>query len=57
MVPGYKKIKDISQGPLTNVILARQESLDRNILLKILHPQHAQDKEIVERFIREAKLK
>lgn len=56
MVPGYKKIKDISQGPLTSVILARQESLDRNVLLKILHPQHAQDKEIVERFIREAKL-
>lgn len=56
MVPGYKKIKDIYHGPLTSVILARQESLDRNVLLKILHPQHAKDTELVERFIREAKM-
>jgi len=56
MVPGYKKIKDISHGPLTSVILCRQESLDREVILKILHPQHAEDSELVERFIREAKM-
>lgn len=56
MVPGYKKIKEISHGPLTSVILCKQESLDREVLLKILHPQHAADNEIVERFIREAKM-
>ena len=56
MVPGYKKIKEISHGPLTSVILCKQESLDRDVMLKILHPQHASDKELVERFIREAKM-
>jgi serine/threonine-protein kinase len=55
-IPGYKLVREISAGPLTSVYLCKQLSLDREVLLKVLHPQHAADKEIVNRFVREAKL-
>ncbi len=54
-IPGYKFIREISRGPVNSVALYRQESLDRTVLMKILHPQFAGDADIVERFKREAK--
>ena len=35
---------------------ARQESLDRRVALKTLHPEHARNKETVTRFFNEAKV-
>ncbi len=55
VIPGYSLIREISQGPVSRVLLCRQESLDREVLLKILHTKVSQDPEMVRRFTREAR--
>src|SRR5688500_7943422 len=54
-VAGFKLIKELGQGGMGKVFLARQVTLDRHVALKILPPDLAADEEFVERFHREAK--
>ncbi len=51
---GYEVIKKLGQGGMGAVYLARQGSLDRNVAVKILSPELAQDPSFVARFTREA---
>ena len=44
----------IASGGMAEVLMARDELLDRPVALKTLHPQFAQDKAFIERFRREA---
>ncbi len=51
---GYEVIQKLGSGGMGAVYLARQVSLDRNVALKTLHRQLAQDPQLVSRFTREA---
>ena len=55
-IPGFDLLKELSRGPLTSVYTALQEKTGQIVLLKILHPQHARDREISKRFLREAEV-
>ena len=55
MVGGFEVLEKIGVGGMGAVFKARQQSLDRLIALKILPPKLAQNKDFVERFIREAR--
>jgi serine/threonine-protein kinase len=52
---GFKLLKELGQGGMGKVFLARQTSLDRVVALKVLVPELAADAEFVGRFHREAK--
>ena len=51
---GYQVAGKLGQGGMGAVYLARQVSLDRDVALKVLSPQLAEDKAFVARFTREA---
>jgi serine/threonine protein kinase len=55
-VENYTIEKELSRGPITTVFLATQIALDRPVLLKILNVQWKGEKDLVERFRREAKI-
>jgi len=55
-VENYTIQKELSRGPITTVFLATQIALDRAVLLKILNVQWKGEKDLVERFRREAKI-
>ncbi|MFQ5583196.1 MAG: protein kinase [Calditrichia bacterium] len=55
-IDNYTIVREISRGPITTVYLARQESLDRTVLLKVLNVQWRGETDLVERFKREAKI-
>lgn len=55
-VENYNIEKELSRGPITTVFLATQIALDRPVLLKILNVQWKGEKDLVERFRREAKI-
>lgn len=52
---GFKLLKELGQGGMGKVFLARQTSLDRLVALKVLPPELNADLEFVQRFDREAK--
>ena len=50
----YEIQREIAQGGMAEVFLARDQLLDRPVALKALHPEYARDPSFVERFRREA---
>jgi hypothetical protein len=54
-IPGYTFLKRLGQGGMGEVFLAKQESLDRNVAIKLLPPEFAKDKTYVQSFMKEAR--
>jgi serine/threonine protein kinase len=52
----YKLIGELGSGGMAWVYLAHDQVEDRTVAVKILYPQHSQDFDFVQRFIREARL-
>jgi len=50
----YELLRHIARGGMADVYLARDELLDREVALKVLFPEFANDPNFVERFRREA---
>lgn len=55
-IPGHRVIRPIGSGSMGMVYLAEQESLGRQVALKVLYPHHARNRERRERFFNEARL-
>jgi serine/threonine-protein kinase len=51
---GFSIIRRLGRGGMADVYLARQDSLQRNVALKILKPELARDRSFIDRFQREA---
>lgn len=50
----YELLKEIGSGGMANVYLARCRVLNRNVAVKVLKPEFANDKEFLSRFNKEA---
>ena len=55
-IPGYTILRPLGRGGMATVYLARQESLGREIALKVLAPDQHNDATAHERFLREARV-
>lgn len=55
-IPGYRVVRLLGQGGMAAVYLAIQESLDREVALKVLVPGLAADPSFCERFLKEGKI-
>jgi serine/threonine-protein kinase PpkA len=56
-IPGHRILRQLGSGGMANVYLALQESMEREVALKIMHPSlGATDPAFSERFVREAKI-
>ena len=53
---GYTLIKKLGQGGIGSVYLGRQDSLGRQVAIKIMSPHLASDSAFVKRFMREARI-
>jgi serine/threonine protein kinase len=51
---GYRIVRQLGQGAMGSVYLARQMSLDRDVALKVIQPQWTSNAAFVARFVREA---
>ena len=51
---GYSILRRLGRGGMADVYLARQESLERNVALKVLKPDLAKDDSYIQRFKHEA---
>jgi serine/threonine protein kinase len=50
-IPGYKILSELGRGGIATVYLAMQESLDRQVALKVMSPMLAMEPDYAERFI------
>lgn len=55
-VPGYRILQPLGRGGMASVYLAIQESVEREVALKIMAPQLSADPTFGERFLREARI-
>ncbi|GMT40010.1 MAG: hypothetical protein IEMM0001_0745 [bacterium] len=55
-IPGYKILSELGRGGIATVYLAVQESLDRQVALKVMSPLLAMEPDYAERFIREGRM-
>lgn len=55
-VPGYRILRPLGRGGMASVYLAIQESVEREVALKIMAPQLSADPTFGERFLREARI-
>jgi Tfp pilus assembly pilus retraction ATPase PilT/serine/threonine protein kinase len=55
IIAGYEVLGTLGRGDTGRILKARQRSLDRLVVLKVLEPRLAADEAFVERFLREAR--
>lgn len=55
-IPGYRILSPLGRGGMASVYLAMQESVEREVALKIMAPQLSADPTFGERFLREARI-
>ncbi|HET9484950.1 MAG TPA: protein kinase [Xanthomonadales bacterium] len=55
-IPGYRVVRQIGRGGMASVYLAVQESVDREVALKVMSPALLADPNYGERFLREARI-
>jgi hypothetical protein len=55
-IPGYRILRPIGEGGMASVFLAVQESLDREVALKVMSPALAANAEFAGRFVVEGKI-
>ena len=55
-IPGYRIIRPIGEGGMASVFLAMQESLEREVALKVMSPALASNGEFAGRFLTEGKI-
>jgi serine/threonine-protein kinase len=54
-IQSYRVVRQIGRGGMGNVYEARHEQIDRRAAIKVLHPEHARDAEMAQRFFNEAR--
>ena len=55
-IPGYRILRPIGEGGMASVFLALQESLEREVALKVMSPALAANAEFARRFLVEGKI-
>jgi serine/threonine protein kinase len=55
-IPGYKILRQLGRGGMATVYLAMQESVQREVALKVMSPALLVDPDFGERFLREARI-
>jgi serine/threonine-protein kinase PpkA len=55
-IPGYRILRQLGRGGMATVFLAIQQSVDREVALKIMNPALLADASFGERFLREARI-
>ncbi|MDO8862454.1 serine/threonine-protein kinase [Haliea sp. E1-2-M8] len=55
-IPGYRILKPLGKGGMSSVFLAVQETFGRQVGLKVLSPEIAENEQFGRRFLREARL-
>jgi len=55
-VPGFKVIRKVGEGGMATVYLALQESLDREVALKVMSPALAANANFCEQFMKEGRI-
>lgn len=55
-IPGFKILKTLGRGGMAQVYLGMQESMDREVAIKVMLPQLLVDPSFGDRFLREARI-
>lgn len=56
VIPGFKILKTLGRGGMAQVYLGIQESMDREVAIKVMLPQLLADPSFGDRFLREARI-